>query len=322
MVLVVNFVLGLLISSAILIAFLYKPAASDAVEKRIGSISGTATRNTHNFDLVSILKKEKSSSFDWIEKHISESEISRWINRLLLQADSRQSVGSVLTAMTVLGLLAFFITYHVTGLWLLALSICIPMGYGPIGFLIIQRSRRLRSFEAVLPSAIEMCARSLRAGHSITVSIGILAEQAAEPARFEFHEVFKAQSHGLPLRDALYNMLQRIPSKDLQIMVTGILVQKDTGGNLAEIMDRISSVIRDRLRIQGDIRTQTAQGRLTGWILCLLPVALLVFINLVNPGYSNMLLKDPAGREMLYAALVLLFVGILMIRSIVRRSDI
>ena len=145
-----------------------------------------------------------------------------------------------------------------------------------------------------------MLARALRAGHSVVGAMEMLAENAQEPAASEFGEIFKQQNLGLPMRDALMQLLDRVPSADLRVLVTAILVQKDTGGNLAEILDRTVFVIRERLRIQGEIQVQTAQGRLTGWILSALPVVMLVLLNLVNPGYSSILLSDPFGRKLIY----------------------
>jgi tight adherence protein B len=186
----------------------------------------------------------------------------------------------------------------------------------------MKRSRRLAKFNAALPDAIDMMARALRAGHSMVAAINIVAEQSLEPVASEFSEVFKQQNFGLPLRDALNQMLDRVPSQDLRVLVTGILVQKDTGGNLAEILDRTVAVIRDRLRIQGEIKTHTAQGRLTGYILCALPVVMMVVINMVNPGYSNILLDTPLGHEIIYVGLGLLTIGALIIRQIINGIEV
>jgi tight adherence protein B len=150
----------------------------------------------------------------------------------------------------------------------------------------------------------------------------MIAEQAVEPAKSEFAEVFRKQNYGLPLRDALMELLDRVPSQDLRVFVTGILVQKDTGGNLAEILDRIIHVIRERLRIQGEIRTHTAQGRLTGWILCALPIVMLVLINVINPGYSKVLLDDPLGRKLLYVGVGLLCLGGFLINQIINGIEV
>jgi tight adherence protein B len=165
-------------------------------------------------------------------------------------------------------------------------------------------------------------ARSLRAGHAVLAALTIVAGEAVEPARTEFNEVCRKQNYGLPLREALMQMLDRVPSQDLRVLVTGMLVQKDTGGNLVEILDRILYVVRERLRIQGEIRTHTAQGRLTGWILCALPIVMLGLINVINPGYSGVLFNDPFGRKMLYAGLVMLVLGGLTIRQIIKGIEV
>jgi tight adherence protein B len=165
-------------------------------------------------------------------------------------------------------------------------------------------------------------ARALRAGHSVSGSIEICAQGTPEPAGAEFAEVFRQQNFGLPLRDAFMQMLDRVPSQDLRVLVTAILVQRETGGNLVEILDRTVNVIRERQRIYGEIRVQTAQGRLTGWILTALPVVMLVLINLVDPGYSKILFTDPTGRKMIYIGICLIALGAFFIRQIINSIEV
>jgi tight adherence protein B len=167
-----------------------------------------------------------------------------------------------------------------------------------------------------------MLARALRAGYSMAGAIGMVADNAQEPAATEFGEIFKQQNLGLPLRDCLLQLLTRYPSLDLRVLVTAILVQKETGGNLAEILDRTVFVIRERLRIQGEIRTQTAQGRLTGWILSALPLVMYILINVVNPGYSSVLLSDPVGRKLIYISVGMVAVGAFIIHRIVNGIEV
>lgn len=167
-----------------------------------------------------------------------------------------------------------------------------------------------------------MMGRSLRAGHSMAAAIEMVSKDAVEPAASEFREVFKQQNFGLPLREALLQMLERVPSQDLRVLVTAILVQRDTGGNLVEILDRTVFIIRERLRIHGEIRIQTAQGRMTGWVLSALPVLMLLLINVINPGYSRILLTDPGGRKMIYAAIGLIVLGSFIINRIVNGIEV
>jgi tight adherence protein B len=220
----------------------------------------------------------------------------------------------------------FLAGYAVT--WLLVAMVLIDLAGGaaaaciPLMFLSFKRSRRINAFNATLAESIDMLARALRAGHSVASAMEMLADSAPEPAATEFGEMFKQQNLGLPMRDALMQLLDRVPSPDLRVLVTAILVQRETGGNLPEILDRTVFVIRDRLRIQGEIQTQTAQGRLTGWILSGLPIVMLVLLNVVNPGYSNILLHDPTGRKLVYFSAGMLAMGSLIIRRIVNGIDV
>ena len=148
-------------------------------------------------------------------------------------------------------------------------------------------------------------------------AIEMVADQTPEPLAFEFMQVYQQQRLGLQFRDALLQMGARVPSRDLQFLITAILVQKETGGDLTEILDRTAHVIRERIRIEGEVRTHTAQGRLTGWILSLLPIVLLALINIVSLGYSTLLFHDPVGQKLLYAGATFIFLGALIIRKIV-----
>lgn len=156
----------------------------------------------------------------------------------------------------------------------------------------------------------------------MAAAIEMVSRDAAEPVASEFGEVFKQQNFGLPLREALLEMLDRVPSQDLRVLVTAILVQRETGGNLVEVLDRTVAIIRERLRIHGDIRIQTAQGRMTGWILSLLPIIMLVLINMVNPGYSHILLVNPTGRKLLYVGVGLIALGSFSIHRIVNGIEV
>jgi tight adherence protein B len=144
-----------------------------------------------------------------------------------------------------------------------------------------------------------------------------VGEQSAEPLGAEFTIVFQQQKYGIQFRTALLELGDRVPSKDLHFLITAILVQKETGGDLTEILDRTTHVIRERVRIEGEIRTHTAQGRLTGWILSALPLIMLGLINIVTPGYTHVLFADPLGQKLLYGGGVMIIIGAFIIRKIV-----
>lgn len=293
------------------------------VDRRISAIITLQTRSdVSNQKGRSFLTTPEAKPFGWLENLLGRTKIARELRALILQSQSPISMGTILMSMTGLTIGTGAIVYFWMSMPMVALIGAGMAACMPIALLRVRRNRRIASFNKALPDCIEMCARSLRAGHSIIAAIDIVADQAAEPAKMEFREVFRKQNYGLSLRDALMQMLDRVPSMDLHVMVTGILVQKDTGGNLAEILDRIVAVIRERLRIQGELKTNTAQGRLTGWILCLLPIVLLLAINVINPGYSSVLFHNPLGKKITYIGLMLLVAGTILIRQIIRGIEV
>jgi len=236
---------------------------------------------------------------------------------LLIHADSSMSLGSVVIACAAWALGCGLFILLLSRATVLACGATIAGAAIPYICLRIKRARRVKAFNTALPDAIDLMARSLRAGHSMNSSIELVAEQSAEPLASEFVQLYKLQRLGRHFRDALLEMGARIPSRDLQFLITAILVQKDTGGDLTEILDRSAHVIRERIRIQGEVRVRTAQGRMTGWILSLLPLIMLALLNMVSPGYSSILLHDPVGQKLLYAGGFLIFVGGLIILRIV-----
>ena len=312
----------LIVFTAVLLAT--RPSAEQsAVEKRVlESVVSQTGREPARSLLPAHLEVLEAGPFPWLDALLAETWMSRWLQVLIVQGQAGITVGTLAVSTVALLCGVFAGAYWFSSLLPFSAGVAVLTAYVPVLYLKFKRSRRVAAFNAALPDCIEMCARSLRVGNSIVAAIDIVATEAVEPAKTEFSEVFKKQNYGLPLRDALLQMLDRVPSMDLQVFVTGILVQKDTGGNLAEVLDRIVFVIRERLRIHREIRTHTAQGRMTGWILCLLPPAMLVIINIANPGYSDVLFHEPMGRHMLYGGAGLLMFGAFLIRKIVNGIEV
>lgn len=269
-----------------------------------------------------LLKDKGQDVSGWIGAYLARHSLGKNLERLLLQADSTMTPRSLLLAAGGLACSTCFVTYLFLPSFVLVLIAGLAASYLPVFVLNLRRSRRIAAFNKALPDLIETMARALRAGHALTAAISIIADQAPEPARTEFREVFRKQNFGLPMRDALMELLDRVPSQDLRVLVSAILVQKEAGGNLTQILDRTSAVIRERVRLQGDIRVHTAQGRMTGWILGLLPVVMGLIINVINPGYSKTLTQSTFGREILYIGATLLVVGAYLIRRIVNGIEI
>ncbi len=236
---------------------------------------------------------------------------------LLIHANSRMSIGAVALASAGCGAVPAALCFVFTGLFLPAALAGAAGLVIPYVVLRIQRGRRVKAFNTALPDAIDLLARSLCAGHSIGSAIEMVGEQSPAPLGFEFVQVFQQQRLGLHFRDVMLRMGERMPSRDLHFLITAILIQRETGGDLPDVLDRTAHVIRERVRIEGEVRTRTAQGRLTGWILALLPVVMLGLINLLNPGYSDVLFHDPFGRKLLYAGAGSIVLGSFIISKIV-----
>jgi len=201
---------------------------------------------------------------------------------------------------------------------LMGVAIGLLVGAFPFLKLMRQRAQRLALFEEQLPDALIVMARALRAGHPFADAMHLVAEEMPEPIGSEFRIVFMEINYGGDVRTAMSGLLHRVQSVTVMVFVTSVLIQKETGGNLAELLDGLAAVVRDRFRFQRKVRTLSAQGRMAAWILSLLPFVLAAVLTLVSPNFIPMLTGDPAGRQLVLVAFVLIVCGILWMRKIVR----
>jgi tight adherence protein B len=181
-----------------------------------------------------------------------------------------------------------------------------------------RRTKRLNAFEELLPEAIDLVGRALRAGHPLTAGFKMAADDGPEPVAGEFRRVFEEQRFGLPIQDSLLGMADRVNIVDVRILVTAILIQREVGGNLAEILDNLSAVVRARFTIRRQIRVYTAQGRMTGYLLSALPIILFSMLYVINAEYMSILFKDPIGQVLIVIAITMQLIGFLWIRKIIK----
>ncbi len=191
------------------------------------------------------------------------------------------------------------------------------MGSLPLVWLILRRRRRMKKFSTQLPDALELIARALRAGHSLASGFHLVNEEMPDPIGKEFGRVFEEQNLGIAMEDALRGMIDRLPNLDLKFFVTAVLLQRQTGGDLAEILDKISHLIRQRFQIWGQVQALTGEGRLSGVVLLALPPLLFLAVYRLNPDYIMLLFTDPMGKKMLAGGIFLQLLGALVIRKIV-----
>lgn len=242
---------------------------------------------------------------------------TQYLRTMIVQADSTWTVGRLVSAT----LLIFVVVAWGSGLWvqMLVLRLILAAVLACVPFMVIrfQRQMRFKKFDTILPDAIDLMSRGLRAGHSVSSVIEMVGREIPNPVGPEFRKVFEQQNFGLPFRESLEALAGRVPLPDLHFVVTAILVQKESGGNLAEVLDKTGVVIRERLRLKGELAIYTAQGRLTGWILGLLPFVLFVLIGIINPNYTKILTTDPTGQKAVILGLCLMALGFYVIRKIV-----
>ena len=307
-----------LLTFAIILVVTRPTAVERAVENRIAKLRDSLQGGIGFADdagpIIKVTRLSEIACFDCL---LQKVKAAHGLQCLIDQAQSSWSVPKVIGAAGGLGLAGFVGTYCALPHASAAVIPAAALATLPFLVLRFQKQQRFREFNRYLPEAIDLMSRALRAGHSLTAAIEIVGEECPEPVRAEFREVYRQQNFGLPVRDALVQLAQRMPLPELGFVVTAMMLQRETGGNLVEVLERTASVIRDRLRIQGEIRIYTAQGRLTGWILSALPVAMFFLLTVVNRGYTRVLVEDPFGRKLVYAGIGLMIVGGMIIRKVV-----
>ena len=275
-------------------------------------------RNLLSEDLPDVLKSELLSDVPTLHRILANFNVAVRIDKRLKQANMEMKVGTFI----LLSCLLFGFTLIVGAFrhW----PFLVSFFFGAFLFMVptivvnVKKNLRMKRFIMYFPEALEMFARSLRAGHSFTGAIQLVGQEMPDPIGPEFQKVFDEQNLGIPLRNALIGMTTRIDLLDVRFFVTAILIQRETGGNLAEIIDKIAYVIRERFRIQGQLKIHTAQARMTGIVLSLLPVAMAFLLFLLSPGYMKPLWEEPTGRSMIVSAVVLQILGMVVIRKIIR----
>jgi tight adherence protein B len=267
--------------------------------------------------VVDVRKNELMSSIPWLDRYLGKMELTPRIRRFLAQGNVKWTVGGLTLACAACFVLPAYLVYWRTENVVISLAIGLVVGSAPIMWVYQKRKRRLSKFEQGLPEAIDLIVSALRVGHSLNAAMGLVSRECADPVGGEFKLAFDEMNYGLELKSSLDNLVARVPLQDVKIMCTAILIQRESGGNLAEVLEKTSQVIRERFRLKRQVLTHTAQGRLTGWILTLLPVVLGFLLYMINPDLMSLLWKKPLGLKMLYGASGMIVVGGVIINKIV-----
>ncbi len=299
------------------VAIMLREQPASKVEDRLDLLTGASTLSAEKEGLLKeggVLAQPLDSM-----PGLLETLMNRFgdVNLLFQQADtsltlSRLGLISLVMAVAGAGLGA------ATGLPLVVLPVVgLVMGFFPTLWLLWRRKRRMKAFAVQLPDALEMLARALRAGQSLAAGMNMVANEMGPPLGKEFSMVFEEQNLGIPLEESLRDLTERVPNLDLKFFVTAVILQRQTGGDLAEILDKIGGLIRQRFQIWGQVQALTGEGRLSGIVLLALPIVLFFTVYYLNPDYIMILFTDPLGKKMLAVAIFLQVVGALVIRKIV-----
>jgi tight adherence protein B len=293
--------------------------ASQQAKQTIANLDAAlASGKPESFDqMVDIRKDELLSAIPWINRWLLKIELAPRLRTLLYQSGLKWTAGGLLLMSTACFAIPGYLVYLRTGAAILGLLVGLILGFTPLFFVRFKRGKRFNQFEQELPEALDLMVSALRAGHSLVAALRLVAYESPQPLGGEFRICFDEQNFGLELRTAMDNLVSRVPLQDLRIVMTAILIQKESGGNLAEVLDKASYVIRERFRLKRQVRVHTAQGRMTGWILSLLPLVLGFAMYLVNPVTMSLLWTRPVGLKLLYASGAMTVTGGLIIRKIV-----
>jgi tight adherence protein B len=236
---------------------------------------------------------------------------------LIDQAGLKITVGTLIAGSATLGALAFYIVLRF-GLWTsLAIGAGVLAALVPVNIVKYKRTLRMRKFEEQFPEALDLLGRALRAGHSYTTGIEMVGQEMPDPIGPEFRTLYDQQNYGMPLPDAMKLFAERIPVLDARFFVTAVLIQRESGGNLSEVLDNLATIIRDRFRVKRQVRVISAHGRITGWVLSALPTALGLFFVFTSPDKYIDFIMHPMGMQMVAGALLLQLIGVFIIKKIV-----
>jgi tight adherence protein B len=311
---VISLISFLAVSAVIgLVAFVLRDTSGEKVSERLDTLVGKRLKDDPGADILkkTAFENDKKSFLELITPNLPS------LQKIFEQADCHIKVSTLFGFGLALGVLG------TTGSWLAHVPLVLaPLGglvafFVPLAWVLNKRRVRLKTFAAQLPDAMELVARALRAGHSLGAGMHVVAEEMPSPIAEEFGRVYEEQNLGIPVEDSLRNICERVPNLDLRFFVTSVAIQRQTGGDLAEILDKIGHVIRERYRILGQVKALTAEGRLSGVVLIALPFVLFLVMLHIKPDYIQLLWTDPLGIKMAVFGLIMQVLGALCIKKII-----
>lgn len=300
--------------------FVFTSRKSDAKRKLLNERLAEAIRSSaHSSDIeVQLAREELLSEIPWLNRGLVKLEVTAGLKRMIDQADLQVTVMRLVLFAGTAAALGFLAASMVT--ISLPLKVLGGLIAGALPFLHVmnKRRKRLKKFLQLLPDALDLMARGLSAGHAFTEALQMVSSEMPEPISSEFRKTYDEQNLGLSLKLALDNLVQRVPILDLRMCVTAIMIQRETGGNLSELLEKVAYTIRERFRIMEDLKTLTLSSRWSAWLLCGLPIFLAIYMSAMNPTYMEVMWRDPRGHNLLFVAAVMQILGMVMVQKIMK----
>jgi tight adherence protein B len=306
-------VVGVILGAYAAVRTIPRTLAERRLELRLHDVSPIVVETDE-----SVLMREPSGPVPAVDRLLARTPGAASITRLIAQSGAQTTPGTIVLA----SLAAAVVTAAAAALFVrapLAMPVAAMAGIAaPFLWLVHCRRTRVAKFEEQFPEALDLMARAIRAGHAFQTALGMVADELPAPVGPEFRKTFDQQNFGLPLREALNGLADRMPLLDIRFFVTAVTIQRESGGNLSEILENLAHVVRERFKIRRQVRTHTAHGRFTGYVLLALPAALAVALSSMSPEQMQLLFREPMGRTMLVGGVVLQTIGFFWIRRIIR----
>lgn len=294
-----------------------RSARARLIKERLATVQKPSERAPE--EELALVRDEQLSNIPALDTLLRRYERVTAIQKTLAQSDVKMRAGNFLGLCALIGVGAgvatFLLSKNNAGIAWASMVVGFVLPYSYVSY---RRNKRFEKFEELFPEAIDTLARAVRAGHAFTTALEMISDEIAEPVCSEFRKLYEEQKFGMPVRDALMNLTERMPLVDVKFFVTAVMLQRETGGNLAEILDNLSYVIRERFKIQRQVRVYTAQGRLTMALLMGMPPIIVVVMLVLDPSFIHPLFSDPIGHTLLVAGITLQTVGYFVIRKIIR----
>ena len=317
---IISFLVFVFALFLVLGAYLLATHGTDAKRARLQKRLSEALLHSAQIEDVEVVlaRNELMSEIPWVNRTLIRLQAALHLKRMLDQADIHITPSRLMMFSVMAGVLAALAASVVTTIIPLMLLIGLAFAFLPIVHVWWRRKKRFDAFIEHLPDALDLISRALSAGHAFSEALQMVSAEMPDPISTEFRKTYEEQNLGLSLKLALENLTQRVPLLDLRMCVTAVLIQRETGGNLAEILEKVSYTIRERFRIMGDLKTLTTSSRMSAWLLCALPIFVALAVTVMNPDYMSVLWRDPRGHYLIAAAMFMQVSGMLIVKKILK----